>query len=46
MDDISPQTERKPARGLSDNAIVSFRSNRSVSEDDDVFENFRAISFS
>ena len=46
MDDISPQTERKPVRRLSDNAIVSFRSKRSVSEDDDVFENFRAISFS
>ena len=45
-EEISPLMRRTPARDVADTAIVTFRNNPSPSEDDDVFENFRAISFS
>ena len=45
MDELSPPVRRNPMRGMSENSIVSFRNNRSVSDDDNVFENLQAISF-
>ena len=46
LDEISPLTRRRPAmRDASDEVIVTFRNNRSVSQEDDVFEDLHAISF-
>ncbi|XP_070197989.1 G-protein coupled receptor GRL101-like [Littorina saxatilis] len=46
QEEISPLIQRKPVREISENAIVTFRNIGSGSEDDDVFENLHAVSFS